>query len=197
SSRVSRCRRCSASICWALTELGSSMTTSAGTSRRSFADGAPLWPRRFACGRRGPDGPSSTMEGPVGLPCGNPTMMPGTTPPQPGPRCAPPGYPPPPLDGPSGTVGGLLMPMFGEGPRPDIFCANTLSDATTSSAAMQSRAVRCTRMGLPPVVYRSLGRGDETDGLVFLQLLHDAGELGLRNSGDGDADLVEAAGHRA
>ena len=51
SMRVSRKRRCSASICCGLTELATSITTSSGTSRRSLAAGAPLEsaPRRPPC----------------------------------------------------------------------------------------------------------------------------------------------------
>ena len=55
---------------------------------------------------------------------------------------------------PSGTVGGLLTPTLGEGPRPPIFCAKTPSEAMVNAAARQSRAVRCARIRRPPMTSR-------------------------------------------
>src|SRR6478735_10593607 len=123
-------------------------------------------------------------------------MTPGTTAPHSGPRKPPPwkSLPPP--------VGPMGLPTLGEGPRLDIFCAKAPStNAKVSAAAVkQSRAVRCARMIRPPiaaVLFVLLGRGDEADDLVFLQLLHDAGEFTLRNAGHSDADFIEPASHRS
>src|SRR5262245_16144359 len=53
---------------------------------------------------------------------------------------------------------------------------------------------------LPALLLRqsgSVGRGDEADGFVFLQLLHDAGELSLRDSSHRNADFVQTTGCRS
>src|SRR5437870_10724247 len=103
-------------------------------------------------------------------------MMPGTTAPQPGPPKPPPRKPPPPPVGPTG------LPTSDEGPRLIIFCAKAKSaDAKESAAIRQARAVRCARMMRSPMTMApvSIGYSDEADDLVFLQLLHDAGELAL------------------
>src|SRR4029079_9167851 len=121
-------------------------------------------------------------------------ITPGTTAPQPGPPNPPPRKPPPPPEGPIG------LPTSGEGPRLNIFCAKAQSaDMNVSAANRQSRAVRWARMMRSPmtaVPSVSLGRGNEANDLVLLQLLHDIGEFALRNYGHRDADLVQSAGHR-
>src|SRR5437667_8468759 len=102
-------------------------------------------------------------------------MMPGTTAPQPGPPKPPPRKPLPPPVGPMG------LPTSGE--RLNVFCAKAPSaDAIVNAAIRQSRAVRCARMMRSPTTMApvSIGRSDEADDLVPLQLLHDAGELALR-----------------
>lgn len=67
-----------------------------------------------------------------------------------------------------------------------------------SSEAEQGGSLRA--HDAPPIAavpFVLLGRGDEADDLVFLQLLHDAGELTLRNAGHSDADFIEPASHRS
>src|SRR6476620_9414585 len=121
-------------------------------------------------------------------------IMPGTTAPQPEPPDPPPRKPPPPPEGPIG------LPTSDEEPRLNIFCAKAQSaDMNMSAAIRQSRAVRWARMmrsTMTAVPFVSLGRGNEADDFVLLQLLHDIGEFALRNSGHRDADLVQSAGHR-
>src|SRR5260221_1117474 len=74
-------------------------------------------------------------------------MMPGTIPPQPGPRLPPPRKSPPP-DGPVG----LLTLMLEDGPRLKDFCARALSaDTKTIAAIRQCKAVRCMFMTWRPI----------------------------------------------
>ena len=185
SMRVSRKRRCSASICCGLTELATSITTSSGTSRRSLAGGAPLGPRRVAA--LGPrQGVVFDIDAAASPLAGSPSAR------RPAPATAiaaavPPPSPPRPT------------PTFGDPPRLKIFCA------TAASAPPGHRRSAATQQSVTGRAHgQDLRCGRSSHSVVAMKptTLSPCSFLTMRassplQSGHRHPDFVEPAGHRS